>query len=62
MDRRGLGWAIGGPIGAILGFVLGTVIDRSSTGVKPNKTTAIPRTTRRIHDEPAGADGCRYES
>lgn len=26
----GLGWAVGGPIGAILGFAIGTIIDKSS--------------------------------
>ncbi len=30
----GLGWAFGGPIGAILGFVIGSVFDGSQQGIK----------------------------
>jgi len=42
----GLGWAVGGPIGAIFGFFIGSVIDDSTTDVRQMKTTGYSgRTT-----------------
>tara|TARA_R110002049_G_scaffold262760_1_gene438826 strand:- start:4399 stop:5139 length:741 start_codon:yes stop_codon:yes gene_type:complete len=38
----GLGWAFGGPLGAMLGFAVGSMIDRASTEVD----------TRFVNDEP----------
>ena len=42
----GLGWAVGGPIGAIFGFFIGSVIDDNTTDVRQIKTTGYSgRTT-----------------
>ncbi|MFN5830785.1 MAG: TerB family tellurite resistance protein, partial [Bacteroidota bacterium] len=34
----GLGWAMGGPVGALIGFALGAVFDDSGTAVKASNT------------------------
>lgn len=44
----GLGWAFGGPIGALLGFALGSVLDGS--GSNENKQTSTKR--RAVQTEP----------
>lgn len=47
-----LGWAFGGPIGAVLGFALGTIYDNASgdlitwQGERPERPRARPQTTR----------------
>lgn len=42
----GLGWAVGGPIGAIFGFVVGSLIDGSSVEMPTGRTTGYSgRTT-----------------
>jgi DnaJ like chaperone protein len=42
----GLGWAVGGPIGAIFGFVVGSIIDNSSAEIAQMRTTGYSgRTT-----------------
>lgn len=42
----GLGWAFGGPLGAILGFAVGSMLDRSSTGVDTQFVNDEPRRNR----------------
>ncbi|MFT5903599.1 MAG: DnaJ like chaperone protein, partial [Flammeovirgaceae bacterium] len=39
----GLGWAFGGPLGAILGFALGSMIDNSSGVVTQDEATGSRR-------------------
>lgn len=41
----GLGWVMGGPIGALLGFVVGSMVDGASTYQIPQYTTTTQRTT-----------------
>ena len=47
-----LGWAFGGPIGAVLGFALGSIYDGASgdlitwQGEQPERSRARPQTTR----------------
>lgn len=45
----GLGWAVGGPLGAIVGFVLGTVIDASGEALQQ-----VPEQGRRMHTTTGG--------
>lgn len=42
----GIGWAAGGPIGAILGFALGSMIDGMQSGVYAYEPQTQPRFTR----------------
>lgn len=38
----GLGWALGGPVGAIIGFALGSMVDEAEVTVQTGRTRAIP--------------------
>jgi DnaJ like chaperone protein len=42
----GIGWAAGGPIGALLGFVLGSIFDGLQTGVYAYEPQTQPRFTK----------------
>lgn len=42
----GLGWAFGGPLGAMLGFAVGSMIDRASTEVDTQFVNDDPRRNR----------------
>ncbi len=42
----GLGWAFGGPLGAMLGFAVGSMIDRASTEVDTKFVNDEPRRNR----------------
>lgn len=42
----GLGWAFGGPLGAMLGFAVGSMIDRASTEVDTQFVNDEPRRSR----------------